>query len=117
MTNQLFGWELCVVQQDTFNSHRDYEHVEFYKKKRICISLVQPSEMEKPQLVFNWLKKRTFEKKFDKLYFFQHYSEPLYGAMQKRTENLVFLQGVNLEIVDSLESNGTKCLIFFDDSC
>ena len=31
LTNPLFGWEFCVVQQDTFYPHQDYERVILYK--------------------------------------------------------------------------------------
>ena len=37
--------------------------------------------------------------------------------MQKEIEKLEFVQGVNFEFIDSLKSNGTKYLLFFDDSC
>ena len=37
--------------------------------------------------------------------------------MQKVIENLVFVQGVNFEFIDSLKKNGTKYLLFFDDAC
>ena len=37
--------------------------------------------------------------------------------MQKAIENLGFGQRVNFEIIDSLENNGTKYLLFFDASC
>ena len=37
--------------------------------------------------------------------------------MQKKIENLQFVQGVNFEFVDSLKNNGTKYLLIFDDSC
>ena len=30
--NQLFGLEICVVRQDTFYPHQEYEQVDFYKK-------------------------------------------------------------------------------------
>ena len=36
--------------------------------------------------------------------------------MQKETENLEFVQGVNFEFIDSLKNNGTKYLLIFDDS-
>ena len=36
---------------------------------------------------------------------------------KKEIENLVFVQGENFELVDSLENNGTKYLLFFDNSC
>ena len=37
--------------------------------------------------------------------------------MQKRIENLEFLQGVNFEFIDSLKNNSTKYFLKFDDSC
>ena len=37
--------------------------------------------------------------------------------MQKGIENLEFVRGVNFELFDSLKNNGTKYLLFFDDSC
>ena len=37
--------------------------------------------------------------------------------MQKEIENLEFVEGVNFEIMDSLNNNGTKYLLKFDDSC
>ena len=36
--------------------------------------------------------------------------------MQKQIENLAFIQGGNFEFIDSLKNNGTKYLLFFDDS-
>ena len=37
--------------------------------------------------------------------------------MEKEIENLVFVQGVNFESIDSLKNNGTRYLLKFDDSC
>ena len=37
--------------------------------------------------------------------------------MQKKIENLEFVQGVNFEFIGSLKNNGTKYLLIFDDSC
>ena len=37
--------------------------------------------------------------------------------MQKKIENLEFVQGVNFEFIDSLKNNGTKNFSIFDDSC
>ena len=37
--------------------------------------------------------------------------------MQKKIENLEFVQLVNIEFIDSLKNNGTECLLIFDDSC
>ena len=36
--------------------------------------------------------------------------------MLKEIENLEFVRGLNLEIIDSLKNNGTKYLLIFDDS-
>ena len=35
--------------------------------------------------------------------------------MQKETENLEFVRGVNFEFIDSLKNNGTKYMLIFDD--
>ena len=86
-------------------------------KKRVFDSLVGPSETEKSQLIYNWLKIGTFQPKFDKIYFFYQHSQSLYNVMQKEIENLEFVQGVNFEFIDSLKNNGTKYLLIFDDSC
>ena len=37
--------------------------------------------------------------------------------MQKEIENLEFVRGVNFEFIESIKNNGTKYLLFFDDSC
>ena len=116
MTNQLFGLEFCAVRQDTFYPHQVYEQVNFYKKSSF-ISLVGPSETGKSQLIYKWLKIGTFQPKFDKIYFFYQHSQPLYDVMQKEIEKLEFVQGVNFELFDSFKNNGTKYLLFFDDSC
>ena len=86
-------------------------------KHRDFISLVGPSETEKSQHVYNWLKIGTCKPKFDKIYFFYQHSQPLYDVMQKEIENLEFVQRVNFEFIDSLKNNGTKYLLMFDDSC
>ena len=85
----------------------------------ICVftSLVGPSETGKSQLIYNWLKIGTFKPKFDKKYMFYQQSQPLYDVMHKEIENLVFVQGVNFELIDSLKNNGAKYLLSFDDSC
>ena len=38
------------------------------------------------------------------------------AVMQKEIDN-EFVQGVDFEFINSLESNGTKYLFIFDDSC
>ena len=81
------------------------------------IPLVGPSETGKSQLIYNWLESGTFQPRFDKLYFFYQHSQPLYDVMQKAIEILEFVQGVNVEFIDSLKNNGTKYLLIFDDSC
>ena len=78
-------------------------------KNRVFISMVIPSEIGKSQLINNRLKIGTFQPKFDKIYFFYQHSHSLYDVMQKKIENLEFVQGVNFEFFDSLKNNGTKC--------
>ena len=49
----------------------------------VFISLVGRSETGKSQLFYNWLKIGNFQTKFDKIYFSNQYSQPLYNVMQK----------------------------------
>ena len=86
-------------------------------KSRVFISLCGPSETGKLQPIYKWLKIGTFQPKFDKIYFFYQHSQPLHDVMQKEIQNLELVQGVNFEFIDSLKNNGTKCLLFFDESC
>ena len=86
-------------------------------ENRLFFSLVGPSETRKSQLIYNWVKMGTFQPNFDKIYFFYQHSQPLYDVMQKEIENLEFVQGVNIEFIDSLKNNGAKYLLIFDDSC
>ena len=79
--------------------------------------MVGPAETGKSQLIYNWIEIGTFQPKFDKIYFFYQYSQPLYNVMQKEIKNLEFVQGVTFEFIDSLRNNGTKYLLIFDDSC
>ena len=62
-----------------------------FTKKRVFISFVGPSETGEFQLIYNWLKIRTFQPKFDKIYFFNQHSQPLYDVMQKEIKNLEFV--------------------------
>ena len=88
-----------------------------YTKNRVFISLVGPSETGKSQLIYTWLKIGRFQPKFDKIYFFYHYSQPFCDVMVKEIENLEFVQGVNFEFISSLKNSGTKYLLIFDYSC
>ena len=68
-------------------------------------------------LLYNWLKTGTFHADISKIYFFYQQSQPPYDVMHKEIEVFEFVQGVNFELTDSLENNGTKKLLIFDDSC
>ena len=86
-------------------------------KNGVLISLVGPSESEKPQLIYQWLKNDTFQPKFDgNLIFYQHF-QPLYDVMLREIENIEFVQGVKFDFIDSLDNNGSNYLLIFDDSC
>ena len=50
------------------------------------------------------------------LFFYQR-SSKLYDVMQEEIENLEFVESVNFEFIYSFTNNGTKYLLFFDDSC
>ena len=86
-------------------------------KNRVFISLVGPGESGKSQLIYQWLKNDTFQPKFDKFLFVYQHFQPLHHVMLKEIENIEFVQGVNFDFIDSLENNGTKYLLSFDDSC
>ena len=87
------------------------------RKTAVFISFVGPSETAKAQFVYKWLKNGTFQPRFEKLYSFYQHSQTLYDVMQKEIENLQFVRGVNLEYIDSLNYNGARNLLIFDDSC
>ena len=76
-------------------------------KNRVFISLVGPSETGKSQPIYNWLKIGTFQRKYDKVYFYQH-SQILHDVMPKETDNLELVRGLNFEIIDSIKNNGTN---------
>ena len=108
--------KFCVVQQDTFYPHQDYEQVNFYKKLQPFI-IGRPLRDGKVKTYLQMARKWNLSTKFDKIYFFYQHSQSLYDVMQKKFENLEFVQGVNFEFIDSLKNNGTKYLLIFDDSC
>ena len=86
-------------------------------KNRVFISLVGPGESGKSQFIYQLLKNDTFQPKFGKTLFLYQHFQPLYDVMLKAIENIEFVQGVNFDFIDSLENNGTKYLLIFDDSC
>ena len=85
-------------------------------KKRVFISLVGPSETGKSQLIYSWLKVGTIQPKFDRIYFPNQHSQPLYDVMQEEFEILEFVRGVKFKFIDSIKNNGTKYLLIFDGS-
>ena len=110
VTNQQFGLEFCVVRQDTFYTHQDYEQVNLYKKSSLYFigwSFRNWKIEAYLQLVKNWNFSTNV---WQNLLFYQH-SQPLYDVMQKEIENLDFVQGVSFEFIDSLKNNGTKYLL------
>ena len=86
-------------------------------KNRIFKSLVGQSDFGKTYLIHELLKVGTFQHTIDKIYFFYQHPQPLYDVMQKEIVNLEFVQGVHFEFINSLNNNGTKYLLIFDDSC
>ena len=50
---------------------------------------------------------------FEKIYFFYQHSQPLYDLMQKETENLEIVRGVNFELIDSIKKQRYKVLVIF----
>ena len=88
----------------------------FPTKNRVFVLLVGALETGKSQHIYKWLGKRTFQPKSDKIYLFYQPSQPLYDVMQDEIENFEFVQSVNFEIKRSLNNNGRKHLLIFDDS-
>ena len=86
-------------------------------KNRIFISLVGPSASGKTYLIHEWLNFGLFQHKFSKTCFCHQHPQPPYDVMQKEIENLEFVQGVQFEFIISLKNNGTKYLLFFQESC
>ena len=81
-------------------------------KNRIFVSLVRPSDSVKTYLIHEWLKVGTFQPKFNKYYFLYQHPQSLYDVMQKQIDGLEFVQGVQIELINSLKNNGTKFLLF-----
>ena len=72
-------------------------------KNRFFISLLGPSDSGKTYLIHEWLKVGKFQPNFDKIYFFYQHPQPLYDIMQKEIDDLVSVQGVNFEFINSLK--------------
>ena len=53
-------------------------------KELIFNSLVGPSGSGKYHRIFDWLKVRTFQPKFDKIIYSYQYYPPLYSQMQRK---------------------------------
>ena len=116
MTNQLFLLDFCAVRQDTNYPHQDFGENNFYQKSSPYFfgwSFRNWKVAACLQLAENW---NISTKVWQSLLFYQH-SQPLYHVMQKEVENLEFVQGMSLELIDSLKNNGTKYFLKFDDSC
>ena len=120
LTNQLFGRQFFVVQQDTFYPRQDKEQVKFYKNSQLCFivcSVRDEKVTHSLKLAQNW----TFQPKLDKIYFFCQLSRRLYDIMQRKLESLECVQGLDIEFIDSLKNNGTKYLLivedFFEEIC
>ena len=116
VANQLFRLEFCAVRQHTFYTRQVYEQVNLYKTSNLYFigwSIRNWKIAAYLQYANNW----TLQAKFDKIYFLYQHSEPPYDVMQKEIENLEFVREVNFEFFDSLQNNGTKYLLLFDNSC
>ena len=81
-------------------------------KERIFISLVGSSGSAKSHLIHEWLKIRTFQPEFDKIYYFYQHYQPLYGLISKDVKNIQFVE-VDFEFNQNLPNSGTKCLLIF----
>ena len=115
MTNQQFGKALFWVQIYTFCRHKGYEQVKFQKIAFFYQWSVRP-RWENHNFLQQAHKWNNWIRVWQNLVFYQNF-QLLYDVLQKEIENLEFVQGVNFEFVDSLKTNGTKYLLFFDNSC
>ena len=64
VTNKLFGWDFCVVQQHTINPHQDW-NVKLYKKVHFDIigwSIWDAKNFTYLELAQNWNPQTYFEK-------------------------------------------------------
>ena len=108
VTNPLFGWEFCVVQQDTFDPHQVSDQGNFYRISHLYFvgrSIRDGQFNNYLQLIQNW---NVSSRIWPDLLFFNQHSQQVHDVMQKEIDNLEFVQGVNFEIRYSLENNGTK---------
>ena len=102
-TNPLFALEFCVVQQDKYYPHQDYEQG-FFPKRQSLYLIDRSIRDKKVSTYLRWLKLGTLQKKCDKktslIYTPSHLT-----MLRKKNENSEFVQGVNFEIIDALENN------------
>ena len=114
--NQMFGWDLCIVQLDTFYHQENYEQVNFYKN-RTFISLFGPIRDGKVTNFLHVAQNCYVSNKIDQKLLFYQISQPLYVVTQGEIEGLEFVHCVNFEFSRYAKNNGTKNLLFFDHSC
>ena len=69
MTNQMFGLELCAVQQDTIYPHQDYEQVNFSKKIESLFHWLVLHELEKRSLFLIGYTLEHFNRSLTKIIF------------------------------------------------
>ena len=77
-------------------------------KNSVFISLVGPFEMGKLQFIYIGPKLDRFIQNLTKFILFHQPSQPLYGGRQKQIDNLEFVEGINVELLDLLKNKGTK---------
>ena len=65
----VLGWNFVQCSRKHFTLTKTMSRL-ISTKNRVFISLIGPSETAKSQLIYNWLKIRTFQPKLDKIYFF-----------------------------------------------
>ena len=94
------------------------ETLKFVQSIKLRLYIIVPSVRDgKPTCSLQSANKWTLLTKVWQNWFFYQLSQPLYDVMHKTIENLKFVQSINLEFVDSLQKNGIRNLLFFDDSC
>ena len=84
---------------------------------RVFMSVVGPAASGKSHLIFQMLKKGTFVRAFDKIFYFYQYFQKLYAEMQKEVRNIEFIGSLDFDFIENLPNDGTNYLLIFDDSC
>ena len=116
VTNQQFELEICPVQQDTFYPLQDYEQINFYKKSSLYFigwTFRNWKISAHLQLAENW---NISTKVWQNLLFLTTFPTSLQCYAKRNKKSRVCAMS-KLWIYWFDKNNGTKYLLYFDDSC